>query len=160
MCDTYFCQTGWTSTGDFRWTRMVGSTPSLGTGPASGPGGGNYAYVEATEPNNPRRVAYLVSPPGQYRGIAFQYHMYGTHMGSLVLQIQATISSPWMDAWRRDEAQQRYSDSPWLSEQVTFEHAVWRVQFKAVTGSGWSSDAAVANPELYGMPVLQSFVGG
>ena len=151
ICGTFFCQSGWTSDGDFTWTRMVGPTPSLGTGPSSGPDGGNYAYVEATEPNNPRRVAYLSSAAGRYRGLRFRYHMYGQHMGSLVLRTRAAAGAPWREVWRQDVAQQRYADDPWREVEVVFRGPVLGVQFKAVTGPGWSGDAAVATPELYGV---------
>jgi hypothetical protein len=91
-------ETGWTtSPGTYNCPRCIfshrsGSTPSYNTGPSSGYGGsGYYYYAEAS--NAASGNAFILEYNGSAcasRGelvttIVFQYHMYGSTMGTLEL---------------------------------------------------------------------------
>jgi hypothetical protein len=75
--------------GDNPWTFFEGSTPSVGTGPASG----KYAYCEVL-PSKAGQTFSLVTPLidllevdlGSRVDIAFTYHMHGVHIGNLKVQ--------------------------------------------------------------------------
>ena len=98
-----FCGGLWsTGGGDMTWSlKDGGTTPSSRTGPADAPvSGGKYLYVEASGNGNPRKTAYLTSAVGTYMGIGFQYHMYGSNIGSLAVETQDTDGG-WQQVWGR-----------------------------------------------------------
>src|SRR5690606_10502052 len=75
---------------NFNWTRNSGSTPSNSTGPSSGYSSTFYLYAEANGQSNNSTI--LNSPCYNLNNKAdadfsFAYHMYGSQMGSLALQI-------------------------------------------------------------------------
>ena len=101
-----FCDGLWaTSGGDFAWTRGDSNgTHIAGTGPASGPGGGAYAYTFAGgysrraflafTANRPHKTAYLTAAAGDYVGISFWYHMYGADVVRLAVEAQVWHGVP------------------------------------------------------------------
>ncbi|KAI8494927.1 hypothetical protein Bbelb_275320 [Branchiostoma belcheri] len=90
------CNSMVTGTGDFRWVRRSGSTPSSSTGPPADhtDGSGYYMYTEANY-GIPNATASLKLPiirlDGQYC-LRWFYHMYGSDMGTLKL-VDLTSSS-------------------------------------------------------------------
>src|SRR5690606_37073199 len=77
---------------DIDWTGIIGTTPSSGTGPSGASDGIRYLYTEASSPNFPSKVALLNSPCFLLDGyentqLAFDYHMFGTSLGTLSLEI-------------------------------------------------------------------------
>ena len=80
---------------DNSWSFVSGSTPSAGTGPATGLGSGyaGYAYCEVL-PSKVGQTFSLVTPLLDFlevdsdsdMAITFYYHMHGLHIGSLKLQ--------------------------------------------------------------------------
>ena len=91
---------GWTTGGmDQPFTRWVGGTESLSTGPSGAADGSYYVYAETS--GQPRKNFDLQKafPAGVY-GIAFQYHMYGATIGTAVLESSATGTS-WASLWSK-----------------------------------------------------------
>ncbi|MBN1337831.1 MAG: hypothetical protein JXA03_00830, partial [Bacteroidales bacterium] len=85
------------------WTPDAGGTPTNNTGPAGDhtTGSGYYVYTESSSPNYPSKTAQLVTPLFDFTTLidaqlTFWYHMYGTAMGSLHLDIYAN------GAWTND----------------------------------------------------------
>ncbi len=76
---------------DYNWTRNTGSTTSTATGPSSASSDSYYVYTEATSSGHPSKDFFLertldltsYSNPQ----IKFDYHMYGTDMGALQVQV-------------------------------------------------------------------------
>ena len=91
---------GWTDTS---FLRKSGNTPSSNTGPSAAADGSFYVYAETSSPNDNGAVFDLEKafPAVQeLYGVAFQYHMYGTSMGSAVLESSATGTS-WDSLWTK-----------------------------------------------------------
>ena len=132
---------------DFNWTRNSGGTGSSGTGPSAASEGIYYVYTEASDPNNPSKVAILNSPCFDLTNttapvLSFDYHMNGTGVGNLVLEAR-TASTNWATIWSR--AGNRGSN--WLSASVPLSAyqtaSNLRFRFRVTTGTSWSSDIAV-----------------
>ncbi|GAB5555647.1 MAG: hypothetical protein Sapg2KO_52380 [Saprospiraceae bacterium] len=84
------------------WT---GSTPSSSTGPSAAQEGSFYAYAESNIPC--ATEDYTITSPcydlsGQATAdISFYYHMYGSAMGPLVLEITTNGGSSWSSLWNQ-----------------------------------------------------------
>jgi len=83
---------------DMDWTRRNGSTPSSNTGPSSAAEGIYYMYTEAS--GNSNKVATLYSPRFDLTQIdnpvlTMKYHMFGTDMGSLVIEVSTDNGITW-----------------------------------------------------------------
>ncbi|MEM9544651.1 MAG: Ig-like domain-containing protein [Bacteroidota bacterium] len=89
---------------DFNWSINTGATTSGSTGPSGAYSGSYYAYTEATTPNNPNKIANLISPcftvqSGTTTQISFAYHMYGNGQGTFNLDISTNDGSSWTTLW-------------------------------------------------------------
>ncbi|MFK8102180.1 MAG: choice-of-anchor J domain-containing protein [Saprospiraceae bacterium] len=144
---------GWTqgSGDDFDWARRSGTTPSSNTGPSSAAAGSFYAYVEASNPNNPSKQTILVSPCFDLSGtsspsFSFEYHMYGAAaMGDLNLQA-STDGASWTSLWSESGNQ----GNAWASQTVSLSAYSGTVQLRFVgsTGSTWQGDIAIDDISL------------
>jgi V8-like Glu-specific endopeptidase len=139
----------WTqgTTDDFDWTVLSGTTASTGTGPTAANEGTYYAYMEATAPNNPSKNALLLSPCFNLIGITypqviFDYHMLGTTMGNLSLEV-STNGSTWTSLWSKTGDQ----GSAWITDTVDLNaytnESSLRIRFNGTTGSDFESDIAI-----------------
>ncbi len=146
---------GWTNeaTAPGVWTADSGGTPSSGTGPAAdhtlGTSSGIYLYREAS--GHFSEQADLTSPTIDLSGITeatveFYYHMYGSKMGELRVDVFSGGS------WHMDVlpplvgSQQSADDDPWtraLFDVSNFTTADFKVRFRGITSSFWSSDMAI-----------------
>ena len=97
---------GWTTDAlDEPFLRRSGSTPvramGYGTGPTGAAVGSYYVYAHADYNSNDKFDLQKTFPAGQeLYGIAFQYHMYGSYMGSGVLESSADGTS-WASLWSK-----------------------------------------------------------
>ena len=130
---------GWSAikgTSYFNWARHAGGTHSGHTGPNEAEEGNYYLYLEASR-NTPSRIAYFQSPdfPETIKRIAFHYHMYGAHMGTL--ELQGFDGSRWLQLWRVAGQQHGSHHAPWTRKEIDLSSkAIRKVRFKGVTGSG------------------------
>jgi hypothetical protein len=143
----------WTQvSGDnFDWTRQSGNTPTANTGPSSAQSGTFYVFANAAAPNNPAKTAYLQSGcfdfTGKSASMTFRYHMYGSGMGTLKLQITTNNGSTWTDLWTMTGNQ----GNAWLTANVSLASYANRfVKFRlfATTGTSKTSDIAVDNIQI------------
>lgn len=145
---------GWSqpTTDDFDWTTHTGVTASTGTGPTAASAGTYYAYMEASAPNNPNKNAILASPCFNLTGVTypqaiFDYHMLGTTMGTLSLEV-STNGSTWTSLWSRTGDQ----GSAWISDTVDLNaytnETSLRIRFNGTTGSDFESDISIDAFEL------------
>ncbi|MDA7717072.1 fibronectin type III domain-containing protein, partial [bacterium] len=148
----------WTNaTGDdIEWTRDSGGTPSTGTGPSTGQDGSFYLYTEAstnvTPAGSPNKIALLNSPCIDLSNIPnasldFGYHMLGTAMGSLQVLVSTDNGASYASVWSQNGSQ----GNVWNQASVAltaYAGSVIQLQFKATTGSGWSSDIAIDNIKI------------
>ncbi len=139
---------GWTqgSMDNIDWTRLNKSTPSTATGPASAAEGEWYLYTEAS--GNVNRTATLNSPCFDFTGLVnakfdFQYHMYGSNMGSLSLEASTDSGENWTELWTLTGDQ----GNEWHSASVNLEPLIGSMgvsfRFVGITGDRFRSDMAI-----------------
>lgn len=133
---------------DLDWTNQTGSTPSSSTGPSAASDGSRYMYVEASSPNYPSKSAYLNSPCFDLSGMSgaslnFAYHMYGSTMGSLSVQVSTNSGTSWSSAiWSLSGDQ----TNAWKTATVdlsAYAGSTIMIRFNAATGSSWRSDICI-----------------
>jgi len=139
------------SSGDnLNWLRRTNSTPSSRTGPSAPQHGSHFAYIESSSSGigYPNKTAYLESPcyqipasgnNGMY--IAFHYHMYGSAMGTLSVEV-TTDDVNWTSVW----SESGDKGNQWLYKYIAlnqYSGQTIRARFKAVTGNSWRSDMAI-----------------
>ncbi len=144
----------WTqvSTDDIDFTRRSGSTPSSGTGPSSANNGSTYIYVEASGNGTgfPNKTAQLISPCFDFSSIPnpsinFDYHMFGSNVNNLLLEISSDGGINWTQLFSRSGDQ----GNSWFTQQVnleTFSSSTVSFRFTVTTGTGntgWRSDVAL-----------------
>lgn len=140
----------WTqsTTDDFDWS-FGGSTPSGSTGPSSAFDGSQFAYTESA--GNSGDVGIFVSPTIDLSALTsnptvrFNYHMFGTEMGSLDLEVESPVGSGnWNLVWSEIGNQgNEWKEAivpltPYAGQSVTF-------RFYGVPGGTTTSDMAVDN---------------
>ncbi|KAJ8599827.1 hypothetical protein CTAYLR_009960 [Chrysophaeum taylorii] len=134
---------GWTTDGDYQWTRHAGETPSSKTGPSTW--WGYYMFVESSGSNSPNKGPFLLtSPPLAYDEtfyLIFSYHMYGEAMGNL--EVEYLDNASWVPlGWIKTGDQ----GNLWHhSGSLELPPTTRAVRFVAYTGSSYTSDAAIDN---------------
>lgn len=145
---------------DLDWNKEDGSTPSVNTGPNTASEGTTYLFVEASGTNNPSKTAILHSPLYSFMNlnnpfIGFDYHMYGSSMGSLHLEVSKDYGVTWEPAvWSKsgDQGNEWHSANVDLSD---YEDENVILRFHGVTGSGYTSDMALDNITVYATNVTE-----
>ena len=138
---------GWRAT-DAAWRhRPRGPVPGAQglTGPATGPEGGPYWYVNASGPARAVLEA-APSPSSGYAAVSFQYHMFGPEIASLALEV-ADAEGNWTRLWARAGPQHAASGAAWAAAAVPLPDVAPRVRFVAVA-TGRQSAAALAGLAL------------
>ena len=94
---------GWTTGSmDRPFVQRSGTTPSGGTGPSSAADGTYYMYAETSGQYNKNFDLAKTFVGGAFvYGISFQYHMYGSTIGSAILESGAPGASGtnWTTIW-------------------------------------------------------------
>ncbi len=148
-------QEGWTNaTGDdLDWRTDFGGTPSSNTGPSTdASGSGNYLYTEASSCFNSTGYlltrAFDISAMANDPQISFMYHLCGSDMGSLSVQVEDPAgSNSFTTVYSIAGPQQPTEASAWLgSGNILLSGLtgpVVRFRFTGVTGPGFESDMAI-----------------
>jgi len=146
----------WTfsNSGAFNWRVNSGTTPTTATGPNSdhttGTSSGKYLYTEASAPAVAGEEARLISPcinipTGTNYQLAFWYHMYGSNITGLHVDIFS--NGNWINnVWTISGQQQTSSASAWLkatSSLATYAGSTIRVRFRVIRGASYNGDVAV-----------------
>ena len=139
---------------DGNWVRDANGTPSSGTGPSSAVDGSYYMFLEASTNGSTGQIgnnatAILESTCLDFStigtaSITFGYHMYGSNMGSLELQVSTNNGGSWSTIWSESGNQ----GNSWLSANVSLNAYTGgdaKIRFRGTTGNGWSSDVAIDN---------------
>ena len=136
------------------WLSNSGPTPTAGTGPSfdNTTGNGSYVYFEANSCTNEN--AFLSSPclnfsDAEEPSIQFYYHMYGSNMGTMHLDVKygggfwiEDFIPSWTDntnAWKMKKVS--------LANLAGFGNV--RIRFRATGGSGSLSDMAIDDIVVY-----------
>ena len=130
------------------WTINAISTPSSSTGPSSASEGSYYVYVEASgnATGYPNKTAILTSPcidlsTESTARFSFAYHMYGSSMGSMVVEA-STDGSSWATLWSESGNQ----GISWHNASVdlsAYVGGIVTLRFVGMTGNSYTSDMAI-----------------
>ena len=133
---------------DFNWS-FGSSTPTGSTGPSSAFDGNQFAYTESS--GNSGEEGILISPEIDLSGltnnptVSFNYHMFGTQMGSLDLEVESPSGSGnWVLVWSdlgnlgNEWNQAIVPLTPFAGQTVKF-------RFYGTPGGTTTSDMAVDN---------------
>jgi len=163
-CETEVCAlgNGWINetngvVDDIDWRVDAGGTPSVGTGPTidynPGTATGNYLYIE-TSASCDNRTAILTSPCLDLTGInspifSFAYHMFGTNIGSLHIDLHDGTS------WTSDFAPPITGNQgdAWYTQSVdlsAYENSIISLRLRAISGVGFESDIAIDDLQVTG----------
>ncbi|WP_025667234.1 T9SS-dependent choice-of-anchor J family protein [Aquimarina megaterium] len=139
---------------NINWTVDSNSTPSSSTGPSSATNGSNYIFTEASGSGNgfPNKVALLTSPCVDLTSesnaeLSFDYHMYGSNMGTLEIRVSTNDGVNWTTAWSKNGNQ----GNSWSSQTVNlsaYSGSTIKLQLKGTTGSSYRSDMAIDNLKI------------
>ncbi|AWB66963.1 hypothetical protein C2869_11170 [Saccharobesus litoralis] len=144
----------WIQTGSYQWLNRSGGTSSSYTGPSSAAEGNWYAYMETSSgyAYNDGDTAVLVSPefilpPYNSLKLNFEYHMYGTNIGTLYIDI--LDNGEWQTIWRRTGQQQRSYTENWNKVTIPLTKAptsvTTKLRYRAVAKGGYMGDIAIDN---------------
>ena len=105
---------------DMNWTHNSGGTPSSNTGPSAAFDGSYYLFTEATL--NYNNIAYHSGPTfnlinNNSPEFSFNYHMYGSDMGTLSLELSDNGGNSWSVIWSKSGDQ----GNQWLSETIDLD---------------------------------------
>lgn len=142
---------GWTNgeENDLDWYAHQGATSTSNTGPSGdfSPDqiAGTYVYVEGSRSGGPEEEATLLSPCFDLSGleapeVSFLYHMFGSDMGTLVLEARGI--GLWQTMWstsgnRQDIWREQTVDLSLLAGQVV------KLRFVYISREGERSDVAI-----------------
>ena len=141
-----------TNADDLDWWVDKNGTPTANTGPlgdhTSNSTSGTYMYVESTGGGNtPHKTAVLTSPCYQLSGVTspyvtFWYHMRGSQTGALHVDLNLN-GSVVQNVWNISGDQGLYWKQGWINLSSYGNLINTRLIFRAVTGSGETSDIAI-----------------
>lgn len=142
-----------TQTGDFDWRVNDGGTTSSSTGPSvdhtTGTSSGIYLYTEASSPASAGDVATVQRDlidlsAATSSTLSFWYHMYGSTMGDLFIDVFSGGSWNTVDSLIGE--QQTSQSDPWLMKEIdlsAFTGDTISVRFRAIRGSSYYGDMAI-----------------
>jgi len=153
----------------FEWQNVINDNidfiPVIGSPyPAySGPNGdhtsGSGVYLYATSYYNCQyQTAYLQSPIFNFTNtsnptLQFYYHMYGSTMGTLSIQVSTNGGTTWSsNLWTKSGQQHSNASAPWSLASISLASygtmSNIKVRFKATTG-GYYSDMAIDDIRIF-----------
>lgn len=133
---------GWDYSGYHNWwSRDYNYTRTSRTGPNVGAISSYYAYMDSAS-SSASHENVLVSPSFNLTSgkISFYYHMYGSHMGTL--HVEVFSGGSWQTVWSISGQQHSYYTTPWTQVEVDFLNAT-KIRFRGVDGNGYRGDMAV-----------------
>ncbi|KAA9333616.1 T9SS type A sorting domain-containing protein [Adhaeribacter soli] len=159
---------GWTyTTGPgmfypYSWQVQEGPTPMSGTGPevdhTLGTASGKYV-VAMTMNGSPGDSTELISPCINISalttpGFSFWYHMAGTAMGKLQVQVSTDNGLTWTTLFALNGMQQAAESDPWKKKVVKLAGYTGNIKlkFKAFHGSGLEGDIALDDLKFFNIP--------
>ena len=149
---------------DIDWTTDNNGTSSSPTGPTANGGadhttgvaGGKYLYTESSSPANPNKVANLDGPWFDFTGLTaprinYWYHMFGTSMGTMTLQVRTAVSG--IGAWTTVVPAYTGNVDAWQEMDVDLMAYAGldsvQIRWVGVTGSSFLSDMAIDDVTVY-----------
>jgi hypothetical protein len=140
---------------NFNWTVYAAATPTSNTGPDNAYDGNYYIYTESSSPNYPNKTAgiyatfdfsSLLNP-----NLSFWYHMYGSTMGTLKVQVSTNNGNTWSDLWTKTGNQGNLWSNAVVNLSGYSNTNNIKLRFWGITGSNQYSDLAVDYIEVTGI---------
>ncbi|MEO1030109.1 MAG: M14 family zinc carboxypeptidase [Bacteroidota bacterium] len=141
------------------WSLNAGGTLSNNTGPSDDiTGGGNYFYTEASTDGLGSNATVILTSPcyvlssEEFNTFSFYYHMYGTDVGTLTLELSTDNGTNWTNVF----SQSGNLGNTWNAQNIDLTSYIGqtvKLRFTGVTGNGWSSDIAIDQITLGRTPV-------
>ncbi len=157
-CESFEGDLGvWSHGGDTpNWELRTGSTPTFGTGPSGAHDGDQYLFTEST--GNPYHNFEIESSFDfshlATAEIAFHYHMYGSAIGQLHVEI--FDEETWLILWTRDGQQHAADTDPWSEGVVDLAAYAGspqvRLRIRGVTANLSRGDIGLDAVSLRGTP--------
>ncbi|MFT7562236.1 MAG: subtilisin family serine protease [Flavobacteriales bacterium] len=142
----------WSNNGTIDWTTISGGTRSNYTGPSvAADGTATYAYLEASgvSSNNTVKLESPLFDAGGNIYVSFYYHMFGSDMGNLSLDVYS--EGIWhLNHWKRIGEQHPSNNSYWSKQTVdlTSYNGPTKIRFRGVTVGGYRGDMAIDQIEI------------
>lgn len=143
---------------DGNWDPNSGGTLSNDTGPSDDiTGGGQYFYTEASTSGLGSNATVIMTSPcfvlsnPDYNIFSFYYHMYGTAVGTLELEITNDDGNNWTSVF----LESGNLGNQWNEGNIDLSSYIGdtvKLRFIGTTGNGWSSDIAIDNVSIIDTP--------
>lgn len=150
---------GWTETGF--WQSEETTTSSSATGPtidhtsqvSASPS--RYIYLEASSAGT-GSSSFFTSPVFDVSGLvntsfSFWYHMYGSTMGTMNVQLSNDGGATWTTVWTQTGQVQTSNAAPWLNVTIPVNNDINRIRFQGIDGASFNGDMAIDDVELTGI---------
>jgi hypothetical protein len=166
ICDAPCAQTGiWRNApgAGFKWVIFSGSTPTPDTGPDQDISGtGRYAYIETTGfqcANGSRAILQSGCFQLDKKGsdtchLSFFYHMFGSSIGSLRLEVSTDGGATWQSLWVRQGSQGNQWIKASLSLRQFSNGSLLQFRFVGTKGNGSLGDIGLDHIALHGSTYL------
>nr|MBX2874798.1 hypothetical protein [Saprospiraceae bacterium] len=150
---------------DFDWIVNDGPTPTQGTGPLDDANGdGQYVYIETSgSACSSGAEAMLLSAcieldkaGSDTCHFSFNYHMFGSSVGDLRLEVTLDGGFNWQSIWQRTGDQGNQWNKEYLSLADFPDGSLLSFRFVASKGLGFRGDIALDHLVFYGS-VLQNY---
>lgn len=150
---------------ELNWIVHSGPVPTQGTGPeADANGDGKYVYLESSGSSCPNgSTAQLLSACLELQKagsdtchFSFNYHMYGSSIGSLRLEVTTDGGFSWQNLWQRSGDQGNRWHKEYLSLAQFPDGSTLQLRFVGAKGNGFRGDIALDHLVFYGAQ-LQSY---
>jgi hypothetical protein len=151
--------------GDIDWTVHSGPVPTQGTGPLTDANGdGNYVYLESSGSGCAvGAAAKLLSACVTFERsgsdtchFSFNYHMYGSSIGQLRLEVTLDGGFTWQNIWQKNGDQGNKWHKEYLSLADFADGTQLQFRFVGTKGDGFRGDIALDHLVFYGS-ILQAY---
>jgi hypothetical protein len=166
LTDGFESDLTWYNMGDFDWTVNSGGTISSDTGPSDAAEGDNYLYFETSGgyANDLGDEALLESDvfAAQDAKISFQYHMYGSNIGTLAIEASSNGVN-WETVWSLSGQQQASETAAWSKQVVRLDDYSGNIKLRirATAVGGYWGDIAIDNLKIHnGVEILYTSFDG
>jgi len=140
---------------DRNWRRRTGATPTNNTGPASAGEGSYYRYIETSGNNgNPYKISAFTTKKClditslSQPEFAFLYHMYGSNIGQLEVQVSTDGGLSWTETIWQKTGDQGNNWFPANIDLTPYTSNQLRIRVVATSGNGYRGDIAIDALEI------------
>ena len=145
-----------TSTTTYGWKVGTGSTPTSSTGPNAASSPTKYLFVEAdggaTGAEATLRAPFISTLGINYPEVAFDYHMYGSGMGKLFVDVSLDSGETWMTKDSIVGQQQGSTTAAWQTSATGLygfgEKSLLLVRLRYQRGASTTGDVSIDNFEV------------